>query len=208
MAKRPTKRQREILKYIHRYLDQYGYPPSVRDIAGLHSCSVKGAYDHILALERHGLISRTPKLSRSITITDDGLELLKPQDSRRIPIVGRIAAGEPIWAEENIEGYTDFRLEAWERKSYRFFALKIIGDSMRDAGILDGDIGIFRYQRNAEPGSIVVALVENEATVKFYYREGNRVILRAANEAYPDMILPNVEIQGVLRGLIRPEISR
>ncbi len=206
MPRLPTKRQMEILRYIYEYQKEQGYPPSVRDIAKLHSCSVKGAYDHVLALEKRGLIARSPKLSRSITITHLGLDLVKPQEERKIPFVGRIAAGEPIWAEENIDSYIDFPLDAWEKGNYRFFALKITGDSMKDAGILDGDIGIFRYQKNADPGSIVVALVENEATVKYYFKENDRIILRSANEAYPDMIFSKVEIQGVLRGLIRPSI--
>lgn len=206
MARRPTSRQLEILRYIREYEEERGYPPSVRDIAKLHHCSVKGAYDHILALEKHGLIRREPRLSRSITLTDAALRILRPDEEKRIPLIGRIAAGQPIWAEQNLEAFIDFPLESWERRNYKFFALRITGDSMKDAGILDGDIGIFRFQNQAEPGTIVVALVDNEATVKFYYRQGNRVILRSANEAYPDMILPKVDIQGVLRGLIRPEI--
>jgi len=173
----------------------------------MHSCSVKGAYDHLVALERHGLIKRTPRLSRSIIVTETGKRLLSPSLDRRVPIVGQIAAGLPIWAEQNIESFVEFPLHEWERTSYKFFALRIKGDSMKDAGIFDGDIGIFRYQTSAEPGSIVVALVDNEATVKFYYREGKRIILRSANDAYPDMIFTDVKIQGVLRGLIRPEIK-
>jgi len=206
MAKLPTRRQKQVLKYIYDYLSRFGYPPTVRDIAKMHSCSVKGAYDHILALEKRGLIRRSARVSRSISITESGLEVVAPESVRRIPLVGSIAAGEPIWAEQNIDSYVDFPLENWEKGPYRFFALKIKGDSMKNAGILDGDIGIFRYQKVAEPGQIVCALVENEATVKFYFRDGKRVILRSANENYPDMILTDVQIQGILRGLIRPEV--
>lgn len=207
MAKTPTKKQKQVLRHIYRFYREHNYPPSVRDVAHMHDCSVKGAYDHILALEKKGLIERSPRRSRAINLTTVGYELLKSPSERRIPLVGRIAAGQPLWAEENFEDYLDFPLERWERSNYRFFALTIVGDSMKDAGILHGDLGIFRYQRTAEPGQIVVALVDNEATVKYYFRRGKRVILRAANPAYPDVILAEVAIQGVLRGLVRPHVK-
>jgi len=207
MAKSPTKKQKQVLRYISQFHREHNFPPSVRDIAAMHECSVKGAYDHILALEKKGLIERFPRKSRAIIMTPAGLELLKSPVERRIPLVGRIAAGQPLWAEENFEDFLDFPLEQWERSNYRYFALTIVGDSMKDAGIFDGDLGIFRYQRTAEPGQIVVALVDNEATVKYYHRRGRRVILRAANPAYPDVILSDVTIQGVLRGLVRPHVK-
>ncbi|OPX22644.1 MAG: repressor LexA [Planctomycetales bacterium 4484_113] len=207
MGKTPTKKQKQVLRYISQFFREYNYAPSVRDIARMHDCSVKGAYDHILALEKKGLIERFPRKSRAMIVTPAGRELLKSPAERRIPLVGRIAAGKPLWAEENFEDFLDFPLEQWERNNYRYFALTIVGDSMKDAGILDGDLGIFRYQRTAEPGQIVVALVEDEATVKFYHRRGKRVVLRAANPAYPDVILSHVTIQGVLRGLVRPHIK-
>jgi repressor LexA len=207
MGKSLTTRQRQILAYIESFYEENNYAPSIRDIARMHECSVKGAYDHILALEKKGFIERTERRSRSIVLKPHALEVLKPHQERRVPLLGRIAAGEPIWAEENVEEYCDFPLEEWERGAYRFFALRIDGDSMVNAGILDGDIGIFRYQQSAEPGKIVAAIVDNEATVKHYYRDGNRHILRAANPAYPDMILQDLEIRGILRGLIRPSVG-
>ena len=212
MGKSLTKRQRQILSYIESFYQENSYAPSIRDIARMHDCSVKGAYDHILALEKKGFIERSERRSRSIVLKPNALKVLRPDQERRVPLLGRIAAGEPIWAEENVEEYCDFPLEEWERGAYRFFALRIDGDSMVNAGILDGDIGIFRYQQSAEPGKIIVALVDNEstgdkeATVKYYFRENRRNILRAANPAYPDTIVQNLEIQGILRGLVRPQV--
>ncbi len=212
MGKNLTRRQKEILRHIYSFYEENNYSPSVRDIAALHNCSVKGAYDHILALEKKGFIERSARRSRSIVLTEPALQVLRPPAERRIPLIGAIAAGGPILAEENFEDFCDFPLNKWERDNYRFFALKIEGDSMRDAGILDGDIGIFRFQQSAEPGNIVVALVDSEssadkeATVKYYFREGRRNILRAANPAYPDTIVQNLQIQGILRGLVRPQV--
>ena len=212
MGKNLTKRQKEILRHILSFYEENNYPPSVRDIARLHDCSVKGAYDHILALEKKGFIERSARRSRSIVLTEPAKHVLSPAGERRIPLIGAIAAGGPILAEENFEDFCDFPLDKWEKDNYRFFALKIEGDSMRDAGILDGDIGIFRYQQSAEPGKIIVALVDNEstgdkeATVKYYLRENRRNILRAANPAYPDTIVRNLQIQGILRGLVRPQV--
>jgi repressor LexA len=205
MVKNLTRRQKEVLKHIEDFVNENSIPPSVRDIAAAHQCSVKGAYDHIRALEKKGYIDRSERRSRSIVLTETALQVLKPQESKRIPLLGRIAAGSPILAEQNVEELVDFPLDKWERSKY--FALKIVGDSMRDAGIHDGDIGIFRFQQTAEPGKIVVALVGEEATVKYYYNDGRRVILRAANPAYPDQIRPDVQIQGILRGLIRTKIE-
>ena len=207
MGKTLTRRQKEVLKHIEGYVHEHNIPPSVRDVAAAHGCSVKGAYDHIRALEKKGFIGRSERTSRSIVLTDTALQLLKPAEERRVPLMGRIAAGAPIFAEQNVEDYCDFPLDKWERSNYKFFALKIVGDSMRDAGILDGDIGIFRFQQTAEPGKIVVALVENEATVKYFYSDGRRTILRAANPAYPDQIRQDVQIQGILRGIIRTNIE-
>lgn len=207
MGKNLTRRQKEVLKHIEAFVDAHSIPPSVRDVAAAHACSVKGAYDHIRALEKKGFIERTERTSRSIVLTDTALRLLKPPENKRVPLLGRIAAGAPILAEQNQEDMVDFPLDKWERSNYKFFALKIVGDSMRDAGILDGDIGIFRYQQSADQGKIVVALVDNEATVKYYYNDGRRVILKAANPAHPDQIHADVQIQGILRGVIRTSIQ-
>ncbi|OGK08669.1 MAG: repressor LexA [Candidatus Riflebacteria bacterium RBG_13_59_9] len=207
MGKSLTKRQREILKHIESFYRENDIPPSVRDIARLHQCSVKGAYDHILALEKKGYIQRSARRSRSIIFTELARQVLRPMLERRIPVLGRIAAGKPVLAEENYEDFCDFPLDEWERSNYRFFALRIEGDSMQDAGILDGDIGIFRFQQSAASGKIVVAVVEEEATVKYYFRDGRHNILRAANPAYPDMIVQDLQIRGIMRGLIRPQVQ-
>jgi repressor LexA len=211
-----TQRQAEILRFIIRYIRENERPPTIRDIADNFGFTVKGAYDHLLALERKGWIERQGKHSRGITIKDypPGLEHLKRQrellkeDIRAIPLVGRIAAGEPDAAIATTDDR--FVISGDYLSGEEHFALKVNGDSMVDAGIYRGDIVIVRRQQTARNNDIVVALiegVEQEATLKRFIRKGSQIILRPENPKYEDIQIAHpaqLQINGVVVGLYRP----
>jgi repressor LexA len=205
MAKRVTDRQRDVLEYIAKYHDEHGYSPSIRDIAASFDCSVKGAYDHVVALEKKGLIDREKNRSRVILLAQRGRQLLKISEPARIPVIGRIAAGAMTYADQipEVEEYITTPSDGMFGDTAKLFALRISGDSMIGAGIKEHDIAIFREQQTANPGDIVAALVDDEATVKFYFTQAGRIVLKAANPLYQDMYFPEVRILGKLQGLIR-----
>ena len=176
-----TARQAEVLSFIEDHTGRNGFPPSVRDIGDRFSLNPATVHDHIKALERKGRLLRQPNRSRSLVV-------VKPQSTERahptpneIPIVGRVAAGAPILAEENVEDVVRLP-DGWAPEGA--FLLKVEGDSMQDAHILDGDYVMVRPAKTASNGEIVVALIEDEATVKRFYRKKNSVELRPENPAY------------------------
>jgi len=195
-----TPRQREILEYIKREVQQRGYPPSVREIGqavGLSSSST--VHGHLGKLEEKGYIRRDPTKPRAI-------EILEPAGGPTpgvvyAPVVGRVTAGEPILAIENIEGY--FPLAREFAGNGELFLLQVRGDSMIRAGILDGDYVVVRQQPDALNGEIVVALLGEEATVKRFYRENGQVRLQPENDAYPPIIARDVQILGKVIGVYR-----
>ena len=203
MTKRVTDKQRQVLEFIADYVKDNGYAPAIRDVSGAFGCSVKGAYDHVVALEKKGLIDRSKNRSRSILLADKGKQELRLEEQRRVPILGRVAAGRLSYAEQNVEDYVSLPTEALGNDSSPLFALRIKGDSMLNAGIREGDIAIFREQQTANAGDIVVAMVEDEATIKFFFRQAGRVVLKAANPLYNDIYLNEVAIKGRLKSLIR-----
>ncbi|MEZ5336702.1 MAG: transcriptional repressor LexA [bacterium] len=203
MAKRVTDKQREVLQYIADFIDGNGYAPSIRDVAGKFECSVKGAYDHVVALEKKGLIERARNRSRSILLGQRGKQVLGVEEAARIPILGRIAAGVMTYADHNVEDYVNMPLDNMQHEGGNLFALRVKGDSMINAGIKEGDIAIFREQQSASTGDIVAAMVEDEATVKFFFRQAGRVVLKAANPLYPDMYFNEIRVIGKLKSLIR-----
>jgi repressor LexA len=204
MAKRVTDKQREVLQFIHDFIDGNGYAPSIRDVAGKFDCSVKGAYDHVVALEKKTLIERARNRSRSILLAPRGKQVLGIDEPQRIPILGRIAAGAMTYADHNVEEYINLPLEGGiQQETGSLFALRVKGDSMINAGIKEGDIAIFREQQTAGTGDIVAAIVEDEATVKFFFRQAGRVVLKAANPLYPDMYFNEIRILGKLKSIIR-----
>jgi repressor LexA len=194
-----TKRQKEIFDFIRRYASKYGYPPTVREIGkavGLHSSSTVHA--HLANLEKIGLLRRDPTKPRAI-------ELLVGKAKRvmksGVPLVGRVAAGEPVLAEENIEEYLEVpSVIGGDSGDY---ILRVKGDSMKDAGILEGDYVVVRSEKTASNGEIVVALLEDEATVKHFYRENGRVRLQPANKAYKPIRTRDAEIVGRVVGVFR-----
>jgi repressor LexA len=201
-----TKRQKQILDFIIKNINSYGFPPSTSEIQENFSFkSPNSVQDHLAALERKGYISRHPHKSR-------GIELLICTNTKQengngntteIPIVGRVAAGSPILAQENIEGTLAVD-KSIIRNPNNVFALRVKGDSMIDDHILDGDLVIVKSQATAENGDIVVGIIDNEATVKRFYRKNNYIELRPSNPKYKPLILKeDFRINGKVIGLLR-----
>ncbi len=194
-----TKRQSEIFDFINRHLEKTGYPPTVREIGkalGLHSPSTVHA--HLAKLEKSGVLRRDPSKPRAIEIlVGRAKRVIDPG----VPLVGQVAAGAPILAEENIEEM--LQMPALIGADSGDFALRVRGDSMRDAGILDGDLVVVHPTADAANGEIVVALLEDEATVKRYFREADAIRLQPENPAYEPIIAREVEILGRVIGVFR-----
>jgi repressor LexA len=202
-----TKRQQEIFDFIRKYSAKYGYPPTVRDIGkavGLASSSTVHA--HLANLERIGLLRRDPSKPRAIELLDravgSAVESVRGiVRSEGLPLLGSVAAGQPILAEENIEDYVSVpQVAGGEEGAY---LLRIRGESMKDAGILEGDIVVVRSQDTAKNGDIVVALLGEEATVKRYFRESDHVRLQPENEAMEPIRSKEVKVMGRVVGLMR-----
>jgi repressor LexA len=195
-----TKRQKEIFDFIRRYASRYGYPPTVREIGkavGLHSSSTVHA--HLANLEKVGLLRRDPTKPRAIELLVDRAK--RVMRGPGLPLVGHVAAGEPILAEENIDEYVQVpSVIGGEQGDY---ILQVKGDSMRDAGILEGDYVVVSEADDADNGEIVVALIEDEATVKRFYREKDRVRLQPANKAYKPIRTRDAKVLGRVIGVYR-----
>jgi repressor LexA len=198
-----TKRQQEIFDFIKRYSAKYGYPPTVRDIGkavGLASSSTVHA--HLSNLEKVGLLRRDPSKPRAIELLDRAAESVKSiVRPNGLPLVGHVAAGQPVLAEENIEDYVDVPdIAGGEIGDY---VLRVRGDSMKDAGILEGDVVVVRPQDTATDGDIVVALVGEEATVKRFFREADHVRLQPENTTMEPIRSKDVRVLGRVVGLLR-----
>lgn len=197
-----TKRQTEILEYIKSEVRSRGYPPSVREIGlavGLNSSAT--VHSHLARLEAKGYIRRDPTKPRAIEITDGSTLVEVSVNTISIPILGRVTAGEPILAVENVDDY--FTIPAHFVPSGEIFMLNIKGDSMIEAGIHDGDMVLVKRQSTAKNGDIVVALIEDEATVKTFYREATRIRLQPENRALQPLYPEEVSILGKVVGLYR-----
>lgn len=196
-----TKRQQEIFDFIKRYTVEKGYPPTVRDIGqaiGLTSSSTVHA--HLSNLERLGMLRRDPTKPRAMEVlVDKAKRAIAPAG---LPLVGRVAAGSPILAEENIEDYVEVSPLAGGDSGD--FLLEVRGDSMKDAGILNGDMVVVRRQETAEDGEIVVAVVaESEATVKRYFRESDHIRLEPENKDFEPIRSDDVTVAGRVIGVFR-----
>jgi repressor LexA len=195
-----TVRQQEVLDYIKSYIRTYRYPPTIREVAEHLKVSVKGAYDHLKALQKKEAIKCNLNRSRAIKVmAEDGL--YDTDAYKAVPILGAVAAGKPLFAEENMEG--TLMVPPGYLRSGKFFALRVRGDSMKDAGIFEGDITVVRHQSHADNGDIVVALVDEAVTLKRFYLEKNRVQLKSENPAYPPIYSQDVRVLGKLLFLIR-----
>jgi repressor LexA len=197
-----TKRQQEIFDFIKRYSAKYGYPPTVRDIGkavGLASSSTVHA--HLSNLERIGMLRRDPSKPRAIELRDRAAAGMRGFVNPGLPLVGQVAAGQPVLAEENIEEY--IQTPAFAGGDSGEYLLRVRGDSMRNVGILEDDVVVVRSQDTADDGEIVVALVGEEATVKRFFQEDDHVRLQPENETMDPIRSRDVRVLGKVVGLMR-----
>jgi len=199
MAKDLTDKQQHILNFIKEAISDSGYPPTVREIGDKFGITVKGAYDHMKAIEKKGFIKTEHNKSRAIVIIDDESEIKSTGIS--IPLLGRIAAGSPILAEENIEDYLSFPEEMFSKGEY--FALTVRGDSMIEGGIFDGDVAVIKKQNTANNGDTVAALIDDEATLKIFQKTSNSIKLMPQNAAYKPIECTDLAIMGILAAIFR-----
>ncbi|TCP30235.1 repressor LexA [Scopulibacillus darangshiensis] len=198
-----SKRQQDIIDFIRTEVNTKGYPPSVREIGdavGLASSST--VHGHLSRLEKKGMIRRDPTKPRAIELLSLDEPRMAKQDTVHIPIIGKVTAGQPITAFENIEEY--FPVPAAMVGADEVFILNVIGESMIDAGIMDGDKVIVRQQRTADNGDIIVAMTEeDEATVKRFFKEKDHIRLQPENSTMAPIILENCIILGKVIGVFR-----
>lgn len=202
MAKGPiSDKQAQILEYIKDQIMEKGYPPAVREICeAVHLKSTSSVHSHLATLEKRGYIRRDPTKPRAIEICDDNFQMLRTETAS-LPVVGRVAAGEPILAEQNIESYFPVPAEYVPRGES--FVLKVHGTSMINAGIMDGDYIFVNSCRNAENGEIIVALIDDSATVKRFYKEDGHIRLQPENDEMEPIIVDDCQILGKVFGVYR-----
>lgn len=198
---RISNKQKEILEFIKAKIINKGYPPSVREICeSVKLKSTSSVHSHLETLEKNGYIRRDPSKPRAIEIIDDEFNLTR-RELVNVPIVGTITAGQPILAVENIDSY--FPIPAEFMPNSETFMLKVKGDSMINAGIFDHDNILVQKQSHAKNGDYVVALFDDEVTVKTFYKENGYIRLQPENEAMEPIILQDVQILGIVIGLFR-----
>ena len=194
-------KQQEILQYIKDEILSKGYPPAVREICkAVHLKSTSSVHAHLETLEKKGYIRRDPTKPRAIEIIDDDFNLVR-REIINVPVIGQIAAGEPIYAEQNIEGY--FPILPEDMPAVNSFMFNDRGDSMINIGFFDGDRILVKEQHTASNGEVVVALVEDSATVKTFYKEDGHYRLQPENDTLDPIIVDQVEILGKVVGLFR-----
>ncbi|GCA65615.1 LexA repressor [Mediterraneibacter butyricigenes] len=196
-----TPKQQEILEYIKSQILTRGFPPAVREICdAVHLKSTSSVHSHLETLEKNGYIHRDPTKPRAIEILDDTFNLTR-REMVNVPVIGRVAAGEPILAQQNIEEY--FPLPASMLPNKQTYILEVKGESMINAGILSGDYVLVQEERTASNGDMVVALIEDGATVKTFYREEGVIRLQPENDFMDPIILKDVTILGKVIGVMR-----
>jgi repressor LexA len=195
-----TERQKQVLSFIAKYVNSNSYPPTIREVAENISISVKGAHDHITALRKKGHLKHMDKRPRTMGLVhstqNDFSELIE------VPLLGSVAAGVPLLSEENYDGNIVLH-RSLLKKSKQYFALKVKGDSMSGAGILEGDTAIIEQQNVVRNGEIAVAVLDEAVTLKRFYRESSRIRLQAENPSYKPIYSQDVKILGRLSGIIR-----
>lgn len=196
-----TTKQQEILDYIKSQILNKGYPPAVREICeAVHLKSTSSVHSHLESLEKNGYIRRDPTKPRAIEIVDDSFNLSR-REIVNVPVIGTVTAGQPIFATENIEGY--FPLLSEDMPRGETFMLKVKGESMINAGIFDGDQIIVKRQPTAENGDIIVALIDDSATVKTYYKEDGYFRLQPENDTMDPILVSDLTVLGKVIGLYR-----
>ena len=199
--KKPTERQQEVLDFIAGYINTHTYPPTIREVADFFSISVKGAHDHLAALRKKGFLKQGDKRSRTMELIRSGGE---DEGFIEIPVLGTVAAGRPILALENMDGYIKFH-RSFVRKGGKYFALRIRGDSMEGAGIMNGDTAVIEQSETVRNGEIAVVMLDDDAvTLKTFYRESNRIRLQPENSNYsPIFCSRDVRVLGRLAHILR-----
>ena len=196
-----TPKQQEILDFIKSEILHKGYPPAVRDICeAVHLKSTSSVHSHLETLEKNGYIRRDPTKPRAIEIIDDTFQLTR-REVVNVPLIGTVAAGQPILAQENIENY--FPVPAEYMPNSECFMLKVKGDSMVNAGIFNGDQILVQQQSTANNGDMVVALIDDSATVKTFYKEDGHYRLQPENDSMSPIIVDEVTILGKVFGVLR-----
>lgn len=201
MSDQITPKQQQILDYIKEEILKKGYPPTVRDIGeAVNLKSTSSVFSHLAALEKKGFIRKDPTKPRTIEVIDDSFQLVR-HEMTSIPVVGTVAAGTPILAQQNIDSY--FPLPVEYTPNAQSFILKVKGDSMINAGIFDGDMIFVEQANTARNGDIVVALVDDSATVKTFYKESGRIRLQPENDNMEPFYFDSVTILGKVFGVLR-----
>ena len=198
--KEATERQKEVLDFITGYINTHAYPPTIREVADFFSISVKGAHDHLTALKKKGLLKQGDKRSRTMELVkaaNDG------ENFAEVPILGTVAAGRPILAIENMDGSIKMH-RSFLKNTGKYFALRVKGDSMQDAGIMDGDYAVIEQLNVVRNGEVAVVMLDDAVTLKTFYRENARIRLQPENPKYsPIYCSRDVRILGKLAHIIR-----
>ncbi len=197
-----TERQREVLDFIAQFTDDNVYPPTVREIGEHFGISLRAVQDHIAALQKKGYLSQCQKRSRSIRVLIDERKKDPVLYSAKVPMLGTVQAGKPLLSEENLDGYLTMA-EPIVKPGKSYFALKVRGSSMINAGILEGDVAVIEQAETADDGQIVVAVVDEAITLKRFFREAERVRLQPENPAFQPIYTSDVRIVGTLAGILR-----
>ncbi len=200
--KQITERQKEVLDFIANFTEENVYPPTVREISEHFGISLRAVQDHIAALQKKGYLTTEQKRSRSIRVLVDG----RPKETKpfvsKVPLLGTIAAGKPLLSAENLDGYVNLT-EPFIRPGKTYFALRVRGTSMINAGILEGDLAVIEQADNALDGQIVVAVLDDAITLKRYYKEASRVRLQPENPSMQPIYCTDVRIVGILSNIVR-----
>ncbi|MGP1474173.1 MAG: transcriptional repressor LexA [Treponema sp.] len=200
--KQITDRQKEVFVFIENFTKENNYPPTVREISQHFEISLRAVQDHISALQKKGFISTEQKRSRSIRILDDKKQSVPKVFIDKIPILGTIAAGRPLLCEENLNGYVNLT-EPFIRPGKNYFALRVRGSSMINAGILEGDLAVIEQASSAVDGQIVVAVLDDAITLKHFYKESSRIRLQPENPDFQAIYCQDVRIVGILSSIVR-----
>ena len=196
-----TPKQQQVLDFIKECIIKKGYPPTVRDICvAVNLSSTSSVHAHLATLEKNGFIRRDPTKPRAIEILDDSFNVMR-QEMTSIPVIGTVAAGQPILAQQNIDGY--FPLPVEYVPNAETFVLKVKGESMINVGIYDGDSIFVECCNTARNGDIVVALIDDSATVKTFYKEDGHIRLQPENDTMEPIIVPDCQILGKVFGVFR-----
>ncbi len=197
-----TDRQKEVLNFISSYTEENFYPPTVRDISEHFDISLRAVQDHILALQKKGFLSQSQKKARSIRVLSDCRDKEPVTYISKVPLLGTVAAGKPLLSEENLDGYVNLT-EPFVRPGKSYFALRVRGQSMINAGILDGDLAVVEQASTAVDGQIIVAVIDDAITLKRYYKEAGRIRLQPENPQFQAIYCTDVRIVGILSNIVR-----